>query len=417
MISGLPKRLADEFRQKIELGEWAVGARLPTTRELADAYSVSVNTIQTAFRELQTDDLVERRPGVGGFVKNRYPRASTMRPLTTIGVVGAYNESQAHVIESLRHSPSPSASPASPASPDEWGYRIIQGLDCGLAPSGFNLSTFSYSSSDPDALRKVLDKIDRAGSTLAGLLCFMKDEQIEGLLEELDKRNLPWVTVNRPNENANHNFVTHDAFRGGRLIARCFARMGFERIAVLSDPLRWGNSAGDKFFGFLEGWIELGMQSRNVDFVQCTSHVDQAGYEAFSKYVERYGAPRAVFAAGDFLALGAMRACRELGLAVPGQVDIIGSTGLRSSEYSHPSLTVLETPMEQMGGAAAQMLVEMAREGVRRMSGRYAKANLIIRESCVIPADLLAQEQAVIDKSSRRAVQSSAPQATESTSS
>jgi DNA-binding GntR family transcriptional regulator len=69
MVTRRPERLADEFRQKIELGEWAVGARLPTTRELADAYNVSVNTIQTAFRELQADDLVERRPGVGGFVK------------------------------------------------------------------------------------------------------------------------------------------------------------------------------------------------------------------------------------------------------------------------------------------------------------------------------------------------------------
>jgi hypothetical protein len=50
------------------------------------------------------------------------------------------------------------------------------------------------------------------------------------------------------------------------------------------------------------------------------------------------------------------------------------------------------------------------------MSGRYAKASLIIRESCAIPADLLTQEQAVIDKSSRRVVQSPTPQATESTS-
>jgi len=411
MVTRLPKRLADEFRQKIERGEWAVGVRLPTTRELADAYRVSVNTIQTAFRELQADDLVERRPGVGGFVKNQYPRSSMMRPLTTIGVVGAYSESQAHVIESLRTTPSPSA------TPDEWGYRIIQGLDWGLAPSGFNLTTFSYSNSDPDALRKVLDKIDRAGSTLAGLLCFMKDEAIEGLLEGLDKRNLPWVTVNRPTENANHNFVTHDAFRGGRLIGRCFARMGFERVAILCDALRWGNSAGDKYFGFLEGWIESGKLSRDADFVQCSSHVDQAGYEAFTQYVERFGPPRAVFAAGDFLALGAMRACRDLGLSVPGQVDIIGSTGLRSSAYSQPSLTVLDTPMEQMGGAAAQMLVEMAREGVRRMSGRYAKASLIIRESCPIPADLLAQEQAVIDKSSRRVSPSPALGQTESTTS
>jgi LacI family transcriptional regulator len=121
------------------------------------------------------------------------------------------------------------------------------------------------------------------------------------------------------------------------------------------------------------------------------------GHDVFLEHVNKYGPPRGVFATGDFQALGAIRACRELGLSVPEQVAVIGATGLEVAAYSHPSLTVLDTPMENMGADAAAMLLEMAREGVRRMSGRYAKANLTVRESCPIPTEVLAEAQATID--------------------
>ena len=46
MSKGLSQNLACEFRRKIETGQWPSGERLPTTRELAAKYRVSVNTIR-----------------------------------------------------------------------------------------------------------------------------------------------------------------------------------------------------------------------------------------------------------------------------------------------------------------------------------------------------------------------------------
>lgn len=378
MEIGLPQRLAVQFREKIERGEWAVGSRLPTTRELARTYQVSINTIQTAFRELEADHLVERRPRIGGFVRARHRRSGFLRTATTMGVVGPYSQ-EGRVA-------------------GEWGYRIMRGLEAELATSGFHLANFSYAVNDADAVSKIVEKIDQAGETLGGCLCFVH-ETVSGLLEKLDERNVPWVTVNRWKEHAAHNFVTHDAFQAARLIGRCLGRLGYERVTVLSDALGNGRSTGDKYFGFLEGWIEVGMRSSAVDFVHSRTFEEECGHDAFAQHVEKHGVPRAVFCSGDFLALGAIRTCREMGLSVPDQVAVIGSTGLEFAAYSHPALTVLQTPMEQMGASAGQMLLEMAREGVRRMAGRYARAELNVRESCPIPADLLEKEQAAIDGS------------------
>ena len=114
MEQGLSQRLASEFRQKIELGEWAVGAKLPTTRALASTYRVSINTIQTAFRALEGDNLVERRPRIGGYVKSRHRRPGPLRTATAVAVIG------------------PQAHEGGPVG-GEWGYRIMQGLDSEIA--------------------------------------------------------------------------------------------------------------------------------------------------------------------------------------------------------------------------------------------------------------------------------------------
>ncbi|MFT3789380.1 MAG: substrate-binding domain-containing protein [Tepidisphaeraceae bacterium] len=379
MTEGLPQRLAKTFRQKIAGGEWPAGERLPTTRELAAEYKVSVNTVQSAFRELAAAGLVERRPRIGGFVRGRSDGA-TARKANTIGVIGPYTEAG--------YTADPSNS---------WAYRIIRGCDRELSPHGYHVTIFSYNAEDPDAGKHVLERIEQASDTLAGVLCFI-NPVLKNFVDELDQRNIAWVAVNRPRENASQNFVAHDSFSAARLVARCYAKMGFERALVLSDSLASGRSAGDKFFGFMEGWIESGKASRTVDFVDCEGFQEQQGYDAFRKYLSQYGVPRGVLASGDLLALGTLRACREQGISIPNELAIIGGTGLQLSAYSHPTLSVLDTPMEQMGADAAQMLLAMAREGVRRMVGRYSKVNLITRESCPIPQDLLEAEQAAIEE-------------------
>ena len=79
----------------------------------------------------------------------------------------------------------------------EWGYRIVRGLDSGLIDSGFHYATFSYPMPDDGtAMRRILDKLDQAKDTLAGCLCFLT-APIASLPDELDRRNLPWVTANR----------------------------------------------------------------------------------------------------------------------------------------------------------------------------------------------------------------------------
>jgi GntR family transcriptional regulator len=68
MAEPMYRQIADDLRGKIDSGEIAHGAQLPTEIELMDEYSASRNTVRDAIKLLTTRGMVEPRPGQGTFV-------------------------------------------------------------------------------------------------------------------------------------------------------------------------------------------------------------------------------------------------------------------------------------------------------------------------------------------------------------
>lgn len=62
------EQLRTGIRDAIVSGSLAAGARLPTVRTLAASTGVAVNTVARAYRELETDALIETRGRLGSFV-------------------------------------------------------------------------------------------------------------------------------------------------------------------------------------------------------------------------------------------------------------------------------------------------------------------------------------------------------------
>lgn len=65
------QQVADGIRSLIARGELLEGAQLPPVRQLAADLGVNLNTIATAYRELQTEGLINVRHGSGAVVASR----------------------------------------------------------------------------------------------------------------------------------------------------------------------------------------------------------------------------------------------------------------------------------------------------------------------------------------------------------
>ncbi|MET8267515.1 winged helix-turn-helix domain-containing protein [Micromonospora arida] len=62
------RRIATEIAEKIKSGELAPGAKLPSTRELAEQHGVHISTINRVMTILKDRELVEGYPGKGVYV-------------------------------------------------------------------------------------------------------------------------------------------------------------------------------------------------------------------------------------------------------------------------------------------------------------------------------------------------------------
>ncbi len=67
-------QLASLFRQHIERGEWDIGAKIPTVKELSDQCGVATMTIRQALDMLEEEGLIERFRAKGTFVRKRPKR-------------------------------------------------------------------------------------------------------------------------------------------------------------------------------------------------------------------------------------------------------------------------------------------------------------------------------------------------------
>ncbi len=61
-------QIADNFRSQIRAGVLSDGDKLPSVRELASALAINPNTIQRAYRELETEGWIASVSGKGSFV-------------------------------------------------------------------------------------------------------------------------------------------------------------------------------------------------------------------------------------------------------------------------------------------------------------------------------------------------------------
>lgn len=61
-------QIADNFRTQIRAGVLAEGDKLPSVRELASSLAINPNTIQRAYRELETEGWIASVSGKGSFV-------------------------------------------------------------------------------------------------------------------------------------------------------------------------------------------------------------------------------------------------------------------------------------------------------------------------------------------------------------
>ena len=199
------------------------------------------------------------------------------------------------------------------------------------------------------------------------------DEHL-ALVAKLKERDIPVLFVGQQHEKV--KYIKVNDFGAGRLLGDYMRRMGHERVVFVGVTEKDRAVGVERKDGFIEVFTR-GSRGASVDFVE-TGFGFAAAYEKREEILSYR--PSAVVCATDGLAFGVMRALHENGVAVPGEVSVVGFGGYDMGAVTYPPLTTVAFDYEALGRRAAKMLLQMLSEELVESVSDFP-AHLIERES------------------------------------
>jgi DNA-binding LacI/PurR family transcriptional regulator len=156
------------------------------------------------------------------------------------------------------------------------------------------------------------------------------------LLKACAEARLPAVQAfGRPAGQTRANVVAADNVQGGRVAADLLCERGYRRIAFLGGPVD-ATSTEDRLGGFRERLRKEGV--RPVTELYADSFSYAAGRTLMRQLIQRRVID-GVFCCDDILAVGAIDACREYGVSVPGDIGILGFDDMPMASWRAYNLT------------------------------------------------------------------------------
>jgi LacI family transcriptional regulator len=172
----------------------------------------------------------------------------------------------------------------------------------------------------------------------------------------LRERGVHCVVLDRCVPGANVDVVRCDSEQGSYALMRYLTELGHRRIAVLTGP-EVVSTAADRVAGYRRALADAGLE-RDAALVQYGSFTQEGGLRMAQAMLALPQPPTALFAANNFIALGALNALRQAGRCVPADVSLVTFDDLPAALVLEPFLTVAAQPAYEMGRQATTLLLD-----------------------------------------------------------
>ncbi len=255
---------------------------------------------------------------------------------------------------------------------------IVKAIEHALSAHGYSCVVCDASESQGKEQRalKLLGELKVSG-IVHGFSGSGSDE-----LERLGLDGIPIVEVDRASGMPGTDTVLLDNVKGARAAVDHLIGLGHERIGMVSGPPHLTTGRGRH-----EGYVaSLGAAGMSVDesLIAYGDFKEASGERATRQLLSLPEPPTALFVANNEMAAGALSAIQEAGLRLGSDLSLVAFDDVRWARYVNPPLTVVAQPIQEMGRAAAELLLERfagRREPVRRVF----EPTLIVRHSTARP--------------------------------
>jgi LacI family transcriptional regulator len=224
--------------------------------------------------------------------------------------------------------------------------EVLRGAELEAWKQGFVLMV-GVGRDDPDrsTVRDMAGRVD-------GLMVLASSVP-DDMLARLGRR-IPVVVLSGPPRGNHYDHVmVGNAEAMAELTRHVLAQVGDGNLAFLAGP-EDSPDAAQRWDGFAGAVAAAGISTEAIRVVR--GDFTRASGRRAAEELLRSGAPDALVAANDQMALGALDVFRGAGIRVPDDLLITGFDGIEAAVLSQPPLTTIRQPMIELGRAAVQVL-------------------------------------------------------------
>lgn len=281
-------------------------------------------------------------------------------------------------------------------SPNAVARSMARGRTCMIACISPNLTDFTFASiieaAESEARKNdyiLLSSSAPDEDTFSELINQLIDSRrVEGIMvinPYADERHtllvddVPTVFVGaRPREEAVSS-VALDDVGVAKAATNYLINLGHRKIAMVTGPMQ-EDCSQDRCKGY-----QKALRENNFDFnpknVYAGDWSATSGYKTLKHMAEINQLPSAIFAQNDRMAIGILRAARELKLVVPDDLTVMGIDDMPLSSYFDPPLTTMQQDMVTIGREAARLLISAVENPEKVQQHLLVPAKLIVRDS------------------------------------
>lgn len=173
-------------------------------------------------------------------------------------------------------------------------------------------------------------------------------------------------------------------WEGGADAVQHLLDLGHTRIGIVGGP-EGSVPARQRVQGYMSALAQAGI-APDPALMQHGSFGAEDGERGTRQLLGLDDPPTAIFAVADTLAVGVLRAARELGLDVPAQLSVVSFDDTMIASWTHPSLTAVRQPLFSMGQVAVERLLAISADPGLFAHPFKLETQLVVRDSTAPPA-------------------------------
>lgn len=257
--------------------------------------------------------------------------------------------------------------------------KYLKGINKRIRESGYNIiiSTFNGGSTILEEAKKNFDIL--YSKRVDGIIYFPTEfnQEYEPFLKEISGK-MPVVTVGR--DTKLFSCIIQDDYGSAVEALEYIRSKGYTKIGFIKGA-SYLQSTSARYRAYMD-FIEKNNLEHNEEWALKGDLSIASGYSAAKKLLDTGShLPQVLLSANDNMAIGAIRAFLDSGLAIPKDIGVMGFDNVEIGKFSYPALSTVNEDQYSMGEKAGDLIIKLVEKKITQVTRVISKQEIIQRES------------------------------------